>query len=157
MAAGNRTEVSTVDREVVVTRVFYAPRHLVFRAWTEPEHLVNWWGPRGFTLPECTMDFRPGGAYRFRMRAPDGHDVWWHGVYREIVQPERIVWTCSINDADGTPISPETLLTLTFEEYEDKTKLTLHQAVFESVALRDSHQSGWSDALDRLAAYVAQA
>ena len=155
MAVENRA-VNIADRELTITRVFDAPRELVFKAWTRPEHLANWWGPRGFTLPEHTMDFRPGGAYRFRMRPPEGGDVFWYGVYREIVPPERLVWTCSIDDADGKPISSETVLTVTFEEHNDKTKLTLRQAVFDSVANRDSHNGGWSDALDRLAMHVAR-
>ena len=155
MAVENRA-VNIADRELTITRVFDAPRELVFKAWTRPEHLANWWGPRGFTLPEHTMDFRPGGAYRFRMRPPEGGDVWWYGVYREIVPPERLVWTCSIDDADGKPISAETVLTVTFEEHNDKTKLTLRQSVFDSVANRDSHNEGWSDALDRLEMQIAR-
>src|ERR1700676_3113016 len=100
MALENNAAISG-DRELTITRVFDAPRELCFKAWTDPKHLANWWGPRGFTLPEHTMDFRLGGAYRFRMRPPEGRDVLWYGVYREIVPPERLVWTCSIDDADG--------------------------------------------------------
>ncbi len=154
MAAGNQA-ANSADRTLTVTRVFDAPRELVFKAWTDPKHLANWWGPRGYTLPEHIMDFRPGGAYRFRMRPPDGPDVLWYGVYREIVPPERLALTCSIDDADGKPISSETLLTLAFEEHEGKTKLTLRQAVFDSVANRDAHNDGWSGALDRLELLVA--
>ena len=98
-----------------------------------------------------------GGSYRFQMRSPEGDIHWWHGVVREIVEPERIVWTCSINNTDGTSISAETLLTVSLEEYAGKTRLTLHQAIFESIAVRDAHSNGWSDAFGRLAEHLASA
>ena len=79
----------TADRELVVTRVIDAPRRLVFRAWTQPEHIARWWGPQGFTTIHCEMDVRVGGAYRFGMRSPQGTEHWKRGVYREIVEPER--------------------------------------------------------------------
>lgn len=143
------------ERLLVITRVFDAPRALVFKAWTQPEHLARWWGPRGYSLPSCQIDLRPGGSYRFQMRSPSGEIHWWHGVVREIVEPERIVWTCSVNNADGTSISAETLLTVTLEEYAGKTRLTLHQAIFESTAIRDAHSNGWNDAFGRLAEHLA--
>src|ERR1700756_4323405 len=74
---------TTSDRELTITRIFDAPRELVFRAWTEPAHLARWWGPRGYTLPSCQLDLRPGGAYSFEMHAPDGAIRIWHGVVRE--------------------------------------------------------------------------
>ena len=89
----------TAQRELVITRVFDAPRALVFKAWTEPDRLVRWWGPQGFTTPFCTMDLRPGGAVRFCMRSPEGTDHWLQGVYREIVAPERLVCTWAWEDA----------------------------------------------------------
>jgi uncharacterized protein YndB with AHSA1/START domain len=140
---------------LVITRIFDAPRSLVFKAWTDPAHLVHWWGPRGFTSTIVRNDVRPGGAYRVHMRGPEGDDHWSQGVYREIVEPERLVLAGAWTDADGKPISPETLLTVTFEEHEGKTKLTLHQAVFESVTARDAHRGGWTSSLDRLAEYLA--
>jgi uncharacterized protein YndB with AHSA1/START domain len=91
------------------------------------------------------------------MRSPEGNIVWWHGVVREILEPERIVWTCSIDNEDGTSISAETLLTVTLEEYVGKTKLTLHQAIFESIVVRDAHSNGWNDAFGRLAEHLASA
>lgn len=156
MAARSSVATVTTERELVIMRIFDAPRPLVFKAWTEPEHLVHWWGPKGFTLPTCTMDFRLGGAYRFRMRGPGGDDHWLQGVYREIVEPERLVFTYAWADAEGKP-GHETLVTVTFAEYNGKTKLTLHQAVFESVAVYNDHESGWTACLDRLAAYLAKA
>jgi len=157
MDARNSVATGPEDRVLVITRIIDAPRSLVFRAWTEPEHLMRWWGPRGFTLPSCKIDLRPGGAYRFHMRGPEGDDHWSQGVFREVVEPERLVLAGSWADADGNPASPETLLTVTFEDHGGKTRLTLHQAVFESVTARDSHRGGWTSSLERLAEYLAQA
>ena len=155
MAAGGSASTAA-ERELVITRVFDAPRPLVFKAWTEPDRLVRWWGPQGFTTPSCTTDVRPGGAFRFCMRSPEGTDHWLRGVYREIVEPERLVFTWAWEDAEGKP-GHETVLTVSFAEHGAKTKLTLHQAVFESITARDSHQGGWTSSLDRLAEYASKA
>ena len=106
---------AAADRELVVTRVIDAPRRLVFKAWTQPEHIARWWGPQGFTTIHCEMDIRVGGAYRFGMRSPQGTEHWKRGVYREIVEPERIVFTFAWEDADGHP-GHELLTTVTFAE-----------------------------------------
>lgn len=143
--------------ELLITRVFDAPRTLVFQAWTEPRHLVNWWGPRGFSTPSCEMNAHAGGAYHFRMRASDGREVVWQGVCREIVPPERLVWSCTIRESNGNLISAETILTVTLEEQAGKTTMTLHQAVFDTVANCEAHQSGWSEAISRLAEYLPNA
>jgi len=156
MAARTSAATESAERELVLTRVFDAPRRLVFKAWTEPERVVRWWGPQGFTMPSCTMDVRPGGAFRFCMRSPEGTDHWLRGVYREIVEPERLVLTWAWEDAKGKP-GHETLVTVTFAEHGGKTKLTVHHAVFESVTIRDEHVRGWTEALDRLAQYLAKA
>ena len=89
-------EVKTASGEgnvLAFTRVLNAPRQLVFRIWTQPAHLVRWWGPNDFTLPACEVDFRVGGKYKFCMRAPDGSDHWVWGRYQEIVEPERLVFS----------------------------------------------------------------
>ena len=155
MAARSNAATESAERELLITRVFNAHRSLVFKAWTEPQHLVHWWGPQGFTLPSCTMDLRPGGSYRFCMRSPEGVDHWLQGIYREIMEPERLVFTYAFEDATGKP-GHETLVTVTFAELGEKTKLTVHQAVFESVTVRDEHVRGWTEALDRLAGYLTQ-
>jgi uncharacterized protein YndB with AHSA1/START domain len=154
MAAISITTTDVRERALIITRVFDAPRMLVFKAWTEPQHLVHWLGPRGFTGSIVTMDVRPGGAYRFLMRGADGATLWRQGIYREIVEPERLVFTYAWEDADGKP-GHETLVTVTFEEHAGKTTLTLHQALFESVTARDAHRGGWTSSIDRLADYVA--
>jgi uncharacterized protein YndB with AHSA1/START domain len=156
MAASTSPTATIAERTLIIERVFDAPRALVFKAWTEPEHLVRWWGPQGFTMPSCKMDARPGGAFRFCMRSPEGTDHWLRGVYSEIVEPERLVCTWAWEDAEGKP-GHETLLTVTFAEHGAKTKLTLHQAVFETVTARNGHQEGWASALDRIAEYLAKA
>ena len=118
--------------------------------WTEPEHLVRWWGPRGFATISSRMEVRPGGAWSRSMRAPDGNVVRKHGVYCEIVAPERLVFTYATVDPEGHP-GAETLVTVTLTDLGDQTRLTLHQTELQSVAARDDHRHGWTGALDRLA------
>ena len=148
--------------DVVITRIFDAPRALVFDAWSKPEHLLRWWAPEGCTTPHCTVDLRVGGKFHFCMRMPDGKDIWGLGVYREIVRPERIVYTDSFADAQGNPVPPshygaspsypaETLVAVTFAEHQGKTKLTLHHAIPRQVLERDGMEQGWNQMLDRLA------
>jgi uncharacterized protein YndB with AHSA1/START domain len=155
MVARDNVVTEAADRVLEITRIFHAPRELVFKAWTEPEHLVRWMGPHGFKSTIERSDLRPGGAYRIHMLGPEGDEHWTQGVFREITAPERLVMAGSWADAEGNPTSPETLLTLTFEEHgEKKTRLTLHQAMFESVTARDGHRGGWNSSLDRLAEYL---
>jgi len=142
--------------ELLITRVFDAPRALVFAAWTRPEHLARWWGPQGFVNVAWEMDVRPGGAWFRRMQAPDGALYAKHGVYREVVAPERLVFTYVNQAADGTQ-DRETLVTVTFEEQGARTLLTLHHTGFESVEARDAHQGGWSSCMERFAEYLAAA
>jgi uncharacterized protein YndB with AHSA1/START domain len=145
---------SAAERELVITRILDAPRELVFKAWTEPDRAIRWWGPRGFTAAHYELDFRPDGAYRVCMRSPEGTEHWQRGVCRELVEPERLVFTFAWEDAQRRP-GHETVVTVTFAEHGAKTKLTLHQAVFETVTARDLHQGGWASALECLAEYLA--
>jgi len=156
------------DQELVITRVFDAPRDLVFKAGTEPQRLMRWWGPNGFTTPFCKVDLRPGGVFHYCMRSPEGQDYWGRGVYREIVEPERIVYLDSFADEEGTPVEPahygmspghpaETLVTVTFTEHGGTTKVTLHHAVPEAVLERSGIQQGWTEMLDRLVNELAKA
>lgn len=144
------------DRTLILTRLFDAPRDMVFAAWTDPEQAARWWGPKGFTSVACTMDVRVGGAWRRAMRAPDGSQHTARGVYREIIRPERLVFTYAWEDEAGRP-KHETLVTLTFADRGDgRTRLTLHQTMFETVAARDDHRGGWSSCLDRFADFLAE-
>jgi uncharacterized protein YndB with AHSA1/START domain len=154
-----------VERELTITRVFDAPRALVFKAWTTPEHMMRWWGPHGFTCLSCTMDLRVGGEWRLAMRSPAAVEDRQRGVFREIVAPERIIFTYAFEDfaerktserwseESGLP-GHQTIVTVNFEDLGAKTRLTMHQAVFESNLVRDEHIRGWSEALDHLAQYV---
>jgi uncharacterized protein YndB with AHSA1/START domain len=142
------------NRVLVMTRIVDAPPALVFQAWTEPERIKHWWGPRGYTTVSCEMDLRPGGAWRVRSRSAKGVEVAERGVFREIGVGERLVFTHAWEDAEGKP-GLETLVTLTFEDHDGKTKLTLHQAVFDTVEDRDGHAEGWGESLDMLAEYLA--
>jgi uncharacterized protein YndB with AHSA1/START domain len=153
--AGTSAAPEPAERVLVIERTFDAPRSLVFKVWTEPHHLVHWYGPRGFSLPSCEVDLRPGGTWRSCMLSPEGREHWVHGVFREIVEPERLVFTWAHENEDGTP-GHETLMTVTFADQGGKTKLTLHQAAFESVKERDSHRGGWNSSMDRLAEYLAK-
>ncbi|MFL5266209.1 MAG: SRPBCC domain-containing protein, partial [Stellaceae bacterium] len=128
MTALTSAPAISADHELVITRIFDAPRSLVFKAWTEPDRAARWWGPQGFTTLHCTMDVRAGGAFRICMRSPDGAEYWKQGVYREVAEPERLVFTFAWEDAEGKP-GHETVVTVTFAEHGAKTRLTLHQAV----------------------------
>jgi uncharacterized protein YndB with AHSA1/START domain len=166
---GTTTSARSADREIVITRVFDAPRDLVFKAWTEPDRVMRWWGPNGFTTPVCKIDLRPGGVLHNCMRSPEGRDFWSKGVYREIVEPERIVCTDFFSDEEGTLVQPthygmspewpaEALVTVTFAVHDGKTKFTLHHAVGSAPASeRDQCRAGWTESLDRLAGYLARA
>lgn len=153
MAASSDIAAPATERELVVTRIIDAPRRLVFKAWTEPEQVALWWGPQGFTTTYCKMDIRPGGRFRLCMRSPAGTDHWKQGVYHDIVEPERVVFTFAWEDAEGKP-GHELLTTVTFADHGAKTKLTLHQAVFETIERRDDHRQGWTSCLERFARYM---
>jgi uncharacterized protein YndB with AHSA1/START domain len=116
---------------------------------------MRWWGPTGFTTTSCEIDLRPGGAWRLSMRSPEGSEHRQRGIFREIVAPKRLVFTYAFEDAAGNP-GHETLVTVNFAEHGDQTKLTVNQAVFENIAVREDHVRGWGEALDRLAKYSAR-
>src|SRR5712691_5788344 len=115
MGASDSAAAEGRERELTITRVFDAPRDLVFAAWTQPERAARWWGPQGFTTISCDMDVRPGGVWRRCMRSPDGTEHRKCGVYREIVEPERLVFTYADEDSEGNP-GHETLVTVTFAD-----------------------------------------
>jgi len=137
------------ELELLITRVFDAPRARVWQAWADPEQMKQWSAPRGFTIPVSEGELRPGGKWRACMRKPDGTDLWLGGVYREVIEPERMVFTHAWDDQNGKP-GPETLVTVTFIERGGKTEMNFRQTGFDSAGERDGHAGGWSECFDRL-------
>ena len=149
-------------QELVIMRVFDAPRELVWKAWIDPEHFKRWWGPKDYTCPFCEMDLRVGGKYLNCMRSPEGQDYWSTGVYREIIPIERIVFTDCFADEKGNIVpathyglSPDfplkMLVTVTFEDHDGKTKMTLRHIGLPAGPDSDGAQQGWSESFDKLA------
>ncbi|HEX2025720.1 MAG TPA: SRPBCC family protein, partial [Actinomycetota bacterium] len=155
MASGNKLTVTPQgDREIRMTRLFDAPRELVFEAHTSCEHMSNWWGPRKYEIASCEIDFRPGGRWRVVHRAEGEEDQGFRGEYREIVPPEKIVWTFEWEGLPGH-VSVETL---TLEEQDGKTLVTGH-SVFDTREDRDGMiesgmESGAAETYDRLDEYL---
>lgn len=145
------------DREIVVSRLLDAPRELVFRMFTDPIHLAQWWGPHGYTNPVCELDVRPGGTWRNVMRASSGAEFPTLFVYREIVEPERIVY----HNGGVAGAVPPSLVTITFQEQGAQTLLTV-QSLFSSTADRDNvqqlgHAVGMTQSFERLETVLAAA
>lgn len=148
-------------RELTITRIFDAPRELVFKAWTDPVHLAQWWGPQYFTNPVCKVDARPGGALYIQMTDPDGVAYPVKGTIQEIVPPERLVFTtASFEDEAGNP-QLEGLNTVMLEDFQGKTRLTLHVTILKAAPkvawALDGMNEGWSGSLDKLAEELALA
>lgn len=151
-----------VINDVVISRVFNAPRKLVWKAWTDPEHLMRWWGPKDYTSPICKIDFRVGGKYLYCMRSPDGLDLWSTGTYLEIVPIEKIVWTDSFSDEQGNVVPASTYgmaddfplefrVTLLLDEVDGKTKFTLKHSGLPPGEMEEMTAAGWNESLDKLA------
>ncbi|MBI5058510.1 SRPBCC domain-containing protein [candidate division KSB1 bacterium] len=137
-------------REFTVTRIVNAPRTLVLEAWTRPEHVVRWWGLRSMTMPVCQIDFRPGGQYRFVLRAPDGQEHGYHGVYKEIAPPDRIVSTFVYEPLP----EHEALVTTLFEALGERTRI-VETVLHQSQEDRDGHlaagvEAGMRETFERL-------
>jgi uncharacterized protein YndB with AHSA1/START domain len=141
-------------REVFITRIFNAPRALVFKAWTDPKHLAQWWGPKGYTNPVCELDVRPGGAIRIHMRSPEGVVIPSNGIFNEITPPEQLVFTLTnFPDEAGQP-QLEVHNTVTFAQEGQRTKVTLRAIITKSApavaASLAEMEAGWNQSLDRL-------
>jgi uncharacterized protein YndB with AHSA1/START domain len=160
--------------DFVISRVFDAPREMVWKAFTEPERLNEWFGPKGVKVVSATLDLRPGGTFHYSMRTPDGRVMWGKFVYREIIAPTRLVWVNSFSDAAGGltrhPLSPswplEMLTTVTFDApHVGQTGVTIRWSALNATeaeqrtfdAGHDSMRQGWSGTFDQLAAYLASA
>jgi len=171
-----RPDVARAEgKELVIIRVFDAPRSLVFQAFAEAERLAQWWGPKGFAIHVSKLEFRPGGVFHYRMAGPNGHDMWGQFHYREIVEPERIVFVNTFSDPDGgltrAPFGPsfetyplEVLNTVTLHEQDGKTTLALRAAPIDATAAEratfegflNSMRQGYGGTWDQLDAYLAK-
>lgn len=166
-----KSDVIAPIKPFVISREFDAPRALVWKAWTEPEHLAQWWGPKGAVVVDSKLDFRPGGMFHYRMRFGE-HDMWGRQCYREIAEPEKIVFINSFSDEFGGmthhPMNPdwpgELLTTVTFTEAGGKTTVTVEWIPINATkteietfdAGRASMKQGWSGTFDQLAEYLAK-
>ena len=169
MPAGERNATGGASpRLVTITRSFDAPRELVFRMWTQPDFLKRWYAPRRCQLEILSFDFRPGGAFRFRISEPDGTGCLCTGLFTEIIAPERIVYRLFFSDEQGRFVTArsvgadaewpdETTVTVTFVEHEQRTTMTLHQTVPESVAKRTGAYPSWVEMLERLSEALSSA
>jgi uncharacterized protein YndB with AHSA1/START domain len=155
------------DKELLITRIFNAPRELLWKFWTEPERVKHRWGPKNFTAPVSKIDLRVGGTYLYSMRSPEGQDFWSTGVYREIIEPELIVCTDSFSDAKGKLVPAsyygmsgdwplELLVRVRFEELDGMTKLTLRHIGIPEGENRELAEAGWNESFDKLEAYLAK-
>jgi uncharacterized protein YndB with AHSA1/START domain len=143
------------EQELVIERVFAAPRELVFKAWTTPDMARNWWGPPWHPVGELEMDVRVGGRWRNCLVGRDnGEELWQSGVFREVDPPRRLAFTFKWEATGERGL--ETLVTITFEEDGGKTLMTFRQTPFQSIAERDGHRLGWNGSFDRLMAALAQ-
>lgn len=165
-------ELARKQGEFVISRRFDVPRELMFRVWTERDHLVHWWGPKGAEVFSCTNDFREGGIMHYGMRMPGHGEVWGRWVYREIAPPARLVFISSFSNPEGElarhPFSDEwpwqLLSTITFEEQDGGTMVTVRWSPYDATdaeratfeAGRDSMFGGWSGTFDQLSEYLAK-
>lgn len=149
----------SATRELTITRIIDAPRALIFKMWTDPKHMAQWWGPRDFTNPVCELDARPDGAIRIHMRGPDGVVHPMTGTFREIVEPERLVFNAVAEDEAGNPLL-EALTTITFAEHGGKTKLMVQASAVGiapvAVQMLEGMEAGWTQSLERLAELVGK-
>lgn len=159
MAATGNDQSSS---EVVLTRTFDAPRELVWQAWTDPKHIIHWWGPEGFNNERCESDLRIGGRFQLEMRAPDGNVYPCVGTFLEIVAPERIVYEGEAAEGHpcGAGIPPRAVVTISFAEQQGKTRLTLHTR-FASVERKQAAADArfvvsWEEAMGRLDDFLNQ-
>ena len=152
---------------IEIVRVFDAPRELVFKVWTDPEHVTNWWGPKGYSAPIIKSDVRVGGVFMYSMQGPKGEVNWNRGVFEEIVPPERVVTVMTFADEEGNIKSPadygmegypvEMRDVVTFETVEgNKTRLTIRRGTPVSISKKFGEEEGWNSSLDKLAEELAR-
>jgi uncharacterized protein YndB with AHSA1/START domain len=140
------------SREIVIERVFDAPRDLVWKMWTDPEHVAAWWGPHGMKTRVDELDLRPGGKWRYVMLAPDGSEYPQGGTFSEVVPPEKLVMSAAFEYGGGA--SYEAILTYEFEDLGDKTKLIMRSTYLSDFGPREGVIAGWNSNFDSLVAYL---
>lgn len=144
--------VKAQEYAVEISRLFDAPPILVFKAFSRPEHLARWWGPKNFTATVEKLEFREGGSYRIIIHGPSDHGM--SGGYREIVEPKSIVFTFAWDDENGEP-GEENLITIKISPEGAKTRLVFRHAPFDNAKTRDSHAEGWGEVLDKLPSFLS--
>ena len=150
------------EQEFAIERQFNAPRTLMFQVFTQPEHLKRWWAPQPYTISACTIDLRPGGIWHYAMRSPEGQDQWARSVYKEIVPPEKLVYTTTFADERANPIEgmPEHLTTMTFIEEAGKTLVSARFQFSSAEALKTAVDLGMLQGMnmtwDYLVGYVQE-
>jgi uncharacterized protein YndB with AHSA1/START domain len=173
---GNTTMTAStqpVGTEFIITRTFEAPREVVWKAWTERERLMRWFGPKGVTIAKADLDLRPGGVFHYCMETPDGHEMWGKWTFLEITPPDRLIVIVSFSDANQGitrhPMSAtwplETLSKTTFTEHDGRTTLEIRWSVYNGTAeeqatfdgAHDGMKQGWTGTLDQLEEYLAAA
>lgn len=163
MAVTAHSLTADASRQIVISRTFDAPRSLVWKAWTDPAVLPQWWGPKGCTTTVVAMDVRVGGVFHLEMHVADGSIHPCHGQFREIVEPQRIVLFGTAHDGSpcGAGLPPQSIVTLTFEETNGHTTLTmttqLRSASDRSAAVAAGFDEGWGASFDALAGQLAAA
>jgi uncharacterized protein YndB with AHSA1/START domain len=154
----NKAEEDYLGREFVITREYEAPRELVFKAWTDPKHLVHWWGPKGFTNPVCEWDARAGKKIYVVMRGPNGTDYPMGGEFREVVAPEKLVFTSGAMDGEKKLLF-EFLHTVTLAELRSGTKLTITSVVISTTPGASRYiggfEAGMTQSLERLGTHMS--
>lgn len=162
----DNSAAAAAEREIVITRYFNAPRTLVWKAWTEPERCMRWWGPKNFTSPFWRIDLRPGGTYLNCMRSPEGRDYWSTGMYRQVEALSLLVFTDNFADEHGDVVPAshydmtgdwpqDLLITVKFAEQEGKTRLILRHTGIPAGEMSDMCEAGWNESFDKLAEYLA--
>jgi uncharacterized protein YndB with AHSA1/START domain len=152
--------------ELVITRVFDAPTERVWQAWTNPEHMKKWWGPKEYSCPDCEIDLRVGGKYLYSMLGPDGKKIWVTGIYKEIIPNRKLVFSDSFGDDKGNIVPSEDygmqgmplemLVTVILDEEDGKTKMTMTHAGIPAGEHREGANAGWNSSFDKLEELLKQ-
>lgn len=156
-----------IENEILISRFFEAPREMVWKAWTEPDLVKAWWGPKGYSIPVCKINLKLGGEYHLCMHSPEGQNFWSKGTYLEVVKNEKLVMTDSFSDEEGNilPASAygmsgdwpsELLISVTFDDYEDKTRIVIRHVGTPEGEMTDLTEKGWKESIDKLSVLIEE-